>query len=382
MPTEAEKDILGISDTNDRYNNEFDQFKANNPTTESINSAKIDSKGAKSEAVRQHLKGGGLEYPINGRGLGSRMVFSAVKVIPPFTEQTLASGNIVDEIKDWEAEGFSKEDYYLMNDDVDRETNTRSNQNLKVRSIQGEKVTLFVPPSFLSTDNFDYSSPSLGVMGAGALQAIRNTGKIGDAITGAVSKGFEGATEIFNSGLATEGARALAARAGSSMGGTAGAVASLATGYAPNPNIRTTFNAAGVREFNFQFKMIPNSASESANIQNIIKFFRFHSYPDEKAIVGGVSGALEYPNLFQIKIQSKGDDDRYKHVGTPMKLCYCKTVSVTYNATSPVLHHDGSPTEVDLTLTFQEYRALTRDDIRNESEEQFYYYEGVKISEN
>jgi len=52
----------------------------------------------------------------------------------------------------------------------------------------------------------------------------------------------------------------------------------------------------------------------------------------------------------------------FKNVGTPIKLCYLKTVSTTYNSTSPVLHADGSPTELDLNLTFTEYKPLNRDD--------------------
>ena len=44
-------------------------------------------------------------------------------------------------------------------------------------------------------------------------------------------------------------------------------------------------------------------------------------------------------------------------------MCYLRNVSTTYNQGSMVFHEDGQPTEVDLTLSFTEFRALTRQDI-------------------
>jgi len=40
------------------------------------------------------------------------------------------------------------------------------------------------------------------------------------------------------------------------------------------------------------------------------------------------------------------------------------------------IHADGSPTELDLNLTFTEYKPLNRDDVRNEDNDIFYNYEG------
>jgi hypothetical protein len=40
-----------------------------------------------------------------------------------------------------------------------------------------------------------------------------------------------------------------------------------------------------------------------------------------------------------------------------------QNVTSTFNSTSPTFHTDGSPLEVDITLGYQETRALTRFDI-------------------
>ena len=49
--------------------------------------------------------------------------------------------------------------------------------------------------------------------------------------------------------------------------------------------------------------------------------------------------------------------------------------NTNYNATSPVLHEDGAPTEIDLSLQFTEYKAQTRKDIENEDNDSFYHFE-------
>ena len=63
---------------------------------------------------------------------------------------------------------------------------------------------------------------------------------------------------------------------------------------------------------------------------------------------------------------------RFKNIGTPIKYCYLRTISTVYNPTTPVLHPDGSPTEVDLNLSFTEYKPLSRYDIMIEDNNSLY----------
>ena len=44
----------------------------------------------------------------------------------------------------------------------------------------------------------------------------------------------------------------------------------------------------------------------------------------------------------------------------------------SYNPTSPVLHPDGAPNEVDLNLSFTEYKTLSRRDINNEDNDDLF----------
>jgi hypothetical protein len=142
-----------------------------------------------------------------------------------------------------------------------------------------------------------------------------------------------------------------------------------------NPNIRTNFNGVSVREFTFNFKFIPCSPREALAVKSIVKFFRFHSYPEEIVSFGAFSVGLDYPEMFKIRLLSNSGNKHFKNIGTPIKLCYCKGVSTTYNPTSPALHADGSPTEIDMNLTFVEYKAQTRKDIEAEGSDSFYHFE-------
>jgi hypothetical protein len=42
---------------------------------------------------------------------------------------------------------------------------------------------------------------------------------------------------------------------------------------------------------------------------------------------------------------------------------YITAVSVNYNQTSPTFFEDGMPSEIDLSLTFQETKAISRQNI-------------------
>jgi hypothetical protein len=44
---------------------------------------------------------------------------------------------------------------------------------------------------------------------------------------------------------------------------------------------------------------------------------------------------------------------------------YLTAINVNYNQTSPTFYEDGMPSEIDLSLTFQETKAISREDIKN-----------------
>jgi hypothetical protein len=167
-----------------------------------------------------------------------------------------------------------------------------------------------------------------------------------------------GLKDMFGSSLNGVAARVAAARAASFIpSNVAQDVIRSAAQVTVNPNVRAMFRGVAIREFTFQFKFIPKSREESEQLKKIIRFFRYHAYP-EGFDVKGVPVAFIFPSMFKIKLNYNNSP-----IGSRIKLSYLRTISTNYNPTSSSFHADGSPSEIDLSLTFLEHKTLTRQDI-------------------
>jgi hypothetical protein len=212
-----------------------------------------------------------------------------------------------------------------------------------VRGEMGEftDIHLFIPIGMASSDSMNYGSTELGIVGAAA-QATRLGGDASVGMEDIISR----ATSSFKS-----------------MGGAAGAAAAAAelkSGLVVNPFTSVTFEGVNVRSFEFAFKLIPSSRNESKTAHKIENAFRKYMYPKSRG-----AGALEYPPTFRIEFMAGGLPNKYmpRIIDT-----YLTTMSTNYNATGNSFHtNDGvlgaAPTEIDISMTFQEVRAITRDDL-------------------
>ena len=310
---------------------------------------------------------GKLEYPIDRENqYNTKIKFQAIKVTPPKVS-ALGVENAVKSISNGES----------------AEKNSGSNvpvaNNLKVQSIPGEVCDLYVPiGGYQVNDGFDYAQSSLGLLGAGAMNAMNQGGSIAGSLMSGVSEAGQSLLDAFEAVAGDKNIGRVAQLRAAQLVPNEGARNALSIGARAtmNPNIRTNFNGVSVREFNFQFQFIPCSPEESLAVKSIVQFFRFHAYPAEIGPIGeSFSVGYEYPNMFKIRLLSNSGNRSFRNIGTPIKLCYLKAISTTYNPTSPVLHPDGSPTEIMMNLTFVEYKAQSRKDIENEDDDSFYHFE-------
>jgi hypothetical protein len=229
------------------------------------------------------------------------------------------------------------------------------------RDLDNPAIQLFFPPQLQYNDAVNYNSANLGGAGMAATAALNS----GQSILGALGAGLtEGIESIFN--LATGSVSAEAAKVGAARlakkvpGGTANAVSSmLQTGM--NPGTRLLFDQPAMRSFAFSFKLIPTSPQEAITIKEIVKNFRFQMYPREIDVSPGIPIGYEFPNIYRIEFGFTGASN----LEIPkIQYCYLKDVQAAYNSTSGgVFFEDGHPTEIDLNLTFLEYRALSKRDI-------------------
>lgn len=231
--------------------------------------------------------------------------------------------------------------------------------------IKSKEIEIYLPIGFSSTDTLNYESPQLGAIGAAGSAAIASGANVGStALNGIFEGGKDFLSGIKGNALSSPAAALAAAKAANKLpGGTGGMAASAALKVTADPNVRTLFKGVGVRSFQFSFKFLAKSQNESKTVENIIKRFRYYSYPDN-ILVGGISAGFKFPNSFRIEILSKGIDGQLVTVGHRILSSYLTNITTNYNPSSMTFHSDGRPVEIDLSLTFTEETTLNRTKIK------------------
>lgn len=315
--------------------------------------------------------GRSLFYPVQDNAqYKSRISFQVMKVIPPrFNAQF--------EAKPVEGGGEGGGD--IKEIDGDKSTTTGLS-SVDVRAISGEKVDLYLPITFMQNDRAEYNSSALGMAGASVNAGLSSGATLSSSVLQGVQQAGQSFAALFQAFDGQEITGLGAARIAQAIPtqGLRDAL-TLTARVIINPNVRTVFNGVAVRDFAFQFQFQPKSPEESIAVRDIIKLFRYHLYPSE--ISGSFNDvdiplAFDYPHMFKIKLLSgAGSGEPFKHVGAPIKLSYLRSVSASYNNQSSALHEDGSPTDINLTLGFIEYKTISKDDIMNEDNDTFYHHE-------
>jgi len=216
-------------------------------------------------------------------------------------------------------------------------------------------ICMPIPMNISFTDAATYNDAELGFAGGAGMAAARSgLGSGGTDISAGVSAGLgaiaggipkslgnlaQGLTENF--GKADDKAKA---------------AVSIGVGATLNKNITTQFTGTGTRRFSFQFKFISTSNDESNTINAISKAFRAGLYPKGNAY------QLQYPPTWKIQFVDglKGLDIPYL---PKIFECYLESMATNYNSIANMFRVDGSPLDSEITLTFIESRALTKDDI-------------------
>jgi len=290
-------------------------------------------------------------------------------------------------------EKLDQEELDQLNSDID--VNAQEGikaASAKKRVVQVERANefcyLYVPVSLQFTDSIQLNSPNLGLSGASALAALRSgSGAFAagrTAIKDATSSLFQALGGV-NSDTAALAAQRAASRFIPVVGENVSNAVQLSTQVTVNPVNRTTFGSVNIRSFSFAFKFVPLSREESLEIENIIYWFRKELYPEQIVFANNVPVGYKFPRLFDIRVQYGGTKEfpRYRTIPNMEILpCYLSAVQHNYNASAMTWHQGGKPTEVDMSLTFTEYRPLSKQDVKNArgvGNEAFYGESGLSL---
>jgi hypothetical protein len=118
------------------------------------------------------------------------------------------------------------------------------------------------------------------------------------------------------------------------------------------------FEGIDRRPFSFTFKMLPKTAAEAADVEEIVTMFRYHSMPNfEKGGTGVEGRTMIVPSTFDISYKP---GIHLHRIGE----CALEAVNVKFGGERPQFFKDHQPVETELTLQFKELDLITKEKVR------------------
>lgn len=123
-----------------------------------------------------------------------------------------------------------------------------------------------------------------------------------------------------------------------------------------NNKKEAAFSDVGRREFTFAYSFAPKSKEEADRLINLIKLFRYHSYPE---LLGGPGGGFyQFPSEFDITYM-KGT--KVNTALPRISTCVLSNISVNYTPNNGWMNlPNGFPPIINFTLRFNELETLDK----------------------
>ena len=220
-----------------------------------------------------------------------------------------------------------------------------------------DSVTLYLPPNVQDVLNAQYNSMATGLAGALVAGAMKAGGEYKeDDFEAAIKTGLDMGGAVTQDALA----KSAAGVAETLTGGEGLRESGLkAAGVADNPYMEVLFDKVGMREFNYSFTFAPKNPDESEDIKKIINLFRFHMLPELR---GAAARFLTLPSEFDIHYMFMGEDGAAteNHYYHKISTCVLQNLSVDYTPNGVKSFSNGAPTQMTLSLSFKETRAMNK----------------------
>ena len=198
-----------------------------------------------------------------------------------------------------------------------------------------------------------YEGAMSGITGGlqqGVQSALNSLGKVANAAQTGVGQG------AIQAGFAAAAVQAALAKQDS------GSIISRAQGVTFNQNIELLFTGIQLRSpVTFQFDMVPRDDSESEEIKQIIRNFKYYSAAKKGLNTGAAAGLfLKSPEVFRLQYMSGNKQHPFLN---KFKICALTSMSVNYTASGTyATYSDATPVHMQLTLSFQELTPIYAED--------------------
>jgi hypothetical protein len=132
----------------------------------------------------------------------------------------------------------------------------------------------------------------------------------------------------------------------------------LAAGLAVNPKKEQAFKNVDFRTFTFDYQFSPRSSAEAQNVLNIVRAFKYHMHPEFKS---EDQFLYVYPSEFDIAYYKGINENLAIHRHTS---CVLTEMNVNYTPNGSFsTFADGTPTQINMSLTFRELQLLSKETI-------------------
>ena len=206
-----------------------------------------------------------------------------------------------------------------------------------------QSIALYMPGSqLLYNGRNSYEEVSLTAIGGGILTGIAATGA--GVLAGLAARTIGSATDA-------------ASGVGNIINGFAGAVSSAAkiAAFPINPRVEVIFATTPLRDFQFEFLMIPRNAEEAKTIKEIVKTIRFNGAPEIDIATYG--NTYIPPAEFDITFYHRG----VENLAIPrINTCVLLECEVDYAPNLGIwqTYKDGNPLATRLRLVFKELEIV------------------------
>jgi hypothetical protein len=206
-----------------------------------------------------------------------------------------------------------------------------------------QSIALYMPGTqMIYNGRNTYEEVGLTALGGQLLTGVLSAGA--GVLYGLLTRRIDGA------GDAASGAGKILDGAGNAIGTAAGLA-----GAPINPRVEVLFSMTPLRDFQFEFLMVPRNQEEAKTIREIVRTLRFHAAPELDAMTFG--NTFIPPAEFDITFYHRG----VENLSVPrINTCVLLELEVDYAPGTGIwqTYRDGSPLATRLRLVFKEVEVV------------------------